>query len=629
MQARTRKVLRNAGVAFCLAVSSMVVAMPAKAAEASATRYGPTTEAETVWSVSRRLQKKHAPASSNQLAWAIYRANRVAFLDGSFSLLAGAQLTIPATDFVLAVPDAEARTALMTSIRAYPEVSSAPQSVPAPTPSGPSPTQPLRSALLTQTAQAGSSGFHQHTPPVLEIRPLPGRAEPEPVRPPPPPTSAITAEETAPAAAPAPEVAPAAATAAPRFRDSESGRAALASGGNKAALYPALAAQELTYGGDVDYDYALGVAALDAGANSEAVAALSRAIAADPAYAGARLELARAYFLIGDNEAARREFEILRGQSPPPAVAQAIDSYLAAIQRKSLEYRSAALFALEVASGYDSNANAATTDSSFLGFQLNDRSVETDSAYASLSAAAQGSLPLTPGWRLTGDVDALYKAYPDASFVDTTAYGVGGGFDVRLGSVTASLGVGGQWVALDGEENHQLLSVDTGFLHAAGERWQWGLNLRHAQNRYHQAVLEIQDVDQTVGGASLLARLGASGRTQLSFAATAGVEDAEQPGSPFGRDLLGLRAGLSFQLTPRFALSTGLAGLQSDYDGLFFGQNREDQQASAQFGWAWRAAWLGGGALRGHVLYVNNDSDVSLYDYERWDAGLSLRKEFP
>ena len=118
-------------------------------------------------------------------------------------------------------------------------------------------------------------------------------------------------------------------------------------------------------------------------------------------------------------------------------------------------------------------------------------------------------------------------------------------------------------------------------------------------------------------------------RTQLSLAATAGVEEADQTGSPFGRDLAGLRAGLSFLLTPRFTLSTGIAGLRSDYDGVFFGQTREDTQGSAQLGWAWRAGWLGGGALRGQLLYVNNDSDIPLYNYERWDAGLSLRKEFP
>ena len=44
------------------------------------------------------------------------------------------------------------------------------------------------------------------------------------------------------------------------------------------------------------FDYLLGVAALDNGYISEAIFSLRRAIAVEPGFSGARMELARAYF---------------------------------------------------------------------------------------------------------------------------------------------------------------------------------------------------------------------------------------------------------------------------------------------------------------------------------------------
>ncbi|MBT8131424.1 MAG: tetratricopeptide repeat protein, partial [Gammaproteobacteria bacterium] len=125
---------------------------------------------------------------------------------------------------------------------------------------------------------------------------------------------------------------------------------------------------ESRYIGDPRYDYLIGLVLLETGEPGKAAFALERAIAADPKFAGARLDLARAHFASGAYNDARKELESLRDENPPPSAAKTIEEYLSLIanrqHRLRMEYR------LGSRAGYDSNANSATNASSFLGFDL-------------------------------------------------------------------------------------------------------------------------------------------------------------------------------------------------------------------------------------------------------------------
>ncbi len=72
-----------------------------------------------------------------------------------------------------------------------------------------------------------------------------------------------------------------------------------------------------------------------------------------------------------------------------------------------------------------------------------------------------------------------------------------------------------------------------------------------------------------------------------------------------------------------------MSSLSSDYDGQFFGPNgREDDQAGVMLGYDWGGWRASGWMLRAQLSYVDNASTVELYDYDRLDAGVSVRKEF-
>jgi tetratricopeptide (TPR) repeat protein len=400
-------------------------------------------------------------------------------------------------------------------------------------------------------------------------------------------------------------------------------RAAEARSRGAEAAYRYLAPLEAGYAGDADYDYALGAAALDSGHQSHAVFVLQRAVAARPRFAGARMELARAYFALGDNESARREFAILEKDNPPPQAQRAIAEYRAAIDRRASAYRRSRSAWAELASGYDSNANGAPDIQDFLGIQLDNRNQATSSGYYALGVGGLVSQPFAPGWRLVGSGNAAYRGNPDASFVDSQVLRLAGGVDWRPGAFELSLQPNFAAVLLDGDDNHQVAGMDlAGTWHR--ERAQWSLNLRASQTR-HADGLEILDVDTLIAGVAV--QYAAAPRTRLMTVLTFGTDDAVEAGSPYGRDLFGGRIGAIFEVGRGHALMASLASVSSSYDGTFPG-TRDDDQLGATLGYEWGGWRLRGWSVRTQLNYVDNRSTVALYDYDRLDAGVSVRKEF-
>jgi tetratricopeptide (TPR) repeat protein len=392
-------------------------------------------------------------------------------------------------------------------------------------------------------------------------------------------------------------------------------------------VYKFLAPLENQYAGDADFDYALGTAALDSGRQSHAVFVLQRAVAARPQFAGARMDLARAYFTIGDNESARREFAILEKDNPPPQARRAIAEYQAAIDRRASAYRRQRSAWAELGTGFDSNANGAPDIQDFVGIPLDSRNQSTSSPYYNLGVGGLVSQPIAPGWRLVGNGSAAYRGNPDASFVDSQTLRLSGGLDWRTGKAELSLQPNFAMAMLDGEDNHQVVGLDLAGTWYATGRTQASFIVRNSQTRYAEG-LEVLDVDTTMLGVSAQYAMTGMPRVQWVGALTFGGDDAVEPGSPYGRDLFGARAGAIVDFGSGHAMLASLATLTADYDGVFFGDTREDDQLGASLGYEWGGLRARGWTVRAQLNYVDNSSTVALYDYDRVDAGVSLRKEF-
>lgn len=137
---------------------------------------------------------------------------------------------------------------------------------------------------------------------------------------------------------------------------------AMLKAGKAKESYSLLAPHEYEMAGNVEYDYLLGIAALDSGNPAMATLALERVLSVSPDHAGARLDLARAYFALGDIERAKTEFVAAQSQNPPPAAKKVIEQYLAAIDKTQNPDISVTGY-LEGTMGHDTNVNTATSSS--------------------------------------------------------------------------------------------------------------------------------------------------------------------------------------------------------------------------------------------------------------------------
>jgi tetratricopeptide (TPR) repeat protein len=406
----------------------------------------------------------------------------------------------------------------------------------------------------------------------------------------------------------------------------------LIAAGDAAGAYALLAAREADWAGAPVFDYLLGVAALDSGRAPDAVFSLSRVVAAEPGFDGARMELARALFEASQLEEARAQFAYLAGRSPPPATAETISRYQAAIDRQLGQSGSAFSAFVEAGGGYDSNANASTSDGQFLGFDLNNNNVETDSVFGTLAAGVLHQAGLGNGWSVASNLRGDWRKNPDARFVDQAIASAGTALLWNRGPWRASAGVNGYYGWLDGSPQEAYVGAALGIGRMLGDRWELAARAQGGPVRFQRDVLEVLDVDRYLGALTLTRYgIGAGGRVALSV--LGGRDDATRTGSPYSNDRIGARIATSWPVGQASGVYVEAGWLQSEYDqspGFFGGSfgRREDDQLTALAGFElgdWPAKdWV----LAPRLRYVDNDSTIPLYEYDRWEAAVTLRRAF-
>ena len=183
--------------------------------------------------------------------------------------------------------------------------------------------------------------------------------------------------------------------------------------------------------GNVEYDYLLGISALDAGDAQQAVFALERVLAVNPNYLQARAEIARAYVELGERDNAKREFQNVLAANPPAEVRQTIDRLLNTLIAKGRRVWGN----LELGVGTDSNVNSATGRGQIAipafggavvslgagGSQLGDN-------FTGLAGAVNLLEPLTEEWSLVGGAAGNFKLNNTQTQFDTNS------FDGNLGA---------------------------------------------------------------------------------------------------------------------------------------------------------------------------------------------------
>jgi tetratricopeptide (TPR) repeat protein len=392
--------------------------------------------------------------------------------------------------------------------------------------------------------------------------------------------------------------------------------------GQSAAAFTLLGTREAELAGNPYYDYLFGVAALDSGHHGEAIFSLRRSLSVAPDFSGARMELARAYFDSGNQALARPLFERLLTENPPSAVRSVITDYLAAIDARPTTTASRFDYAFDTAIGYDSNANGSTDNQQFLGFTLSPDNIKTESSFFEVGANVNWSKPTSTqfGWFAGGR--AALRHNPDASFVDSTIVSGNGSMMWQRGTFFGRAGAEGYWATRDGDPNQSFIGLDTLIGNRIADNWDLTLGLRGGALRHDDAI-ETLDVDRMLVTAGARYRFGSPG--SFGFEIISGSDSERLANSPYGNSKFGGRMTLFMPVSRNGELFASAGALTSDYDGLFFGTPRKDTQISTLLQITFRDIWIDGLSLIPRIRYVDNDSDVTLYDYGRTEVGLQLR----
>jgi hypothetical protein len=367
---------------------------------------------------------------------------------------------------------------------------------------------------------------------------------------------------------------------------------------------------------------------LDTGEAANAIFAFQRALTVDPNFAGARLELARSYFDIGQLERSQREFLILQNQAPPQGVKDVIEKYMAAIESRNFRNRRGWRGFLQLGMGDDSNVNSAPAAATFLGFDLAENSRETSSSVISTLGGASYDLPLTFSSKFFFKTSVNHRANNDASFASSVNFDLLAGYNKTF-SNRNELSTAAQFYTadVDGEFNNKGLNLTAQYSFNFSPVNQLGTFVRLGNVDY-ASTFDAKDIDQRILGLSWAHVFSGDTRISMVIAALVGQDEADET-SPYSRDFSGLRLSVAYPFTHRFNLFASLGGTDSDYTGTDFFANpekRSDSLSDFSVGSSWRVnkTWV----LRAVISQNENTSNIDIFDYDRNLFMFTARSEF-
>ncbi|MGP1678306.1 MAG: surface lipoprotein assembly modifier [Burkholderiales bacterium] len=412
---------------------------------------------------------------------------------------------------------------------------------------------------------------------------------------------------------------------------------ALMKQGKAAEAYSLLEPFEFEQSGNIKFDYLLGIAALDSGKPDKATIAFERVLAVDPNFAGARIDMGRAYFQLGDLTRAKLEFEAVLTQNPPPAAKATINNYLAAIEKQESAKKTKGTGYFEASIGHDTNVNFATSQSQIavpalgnLIFTLNPAGVKAPDDYLGYAFGGEISHQIAPALGVYAGADARSRSNMTQDQFDSTSLDLRAGLAMGEGASVLRLGVLGGRYALDGKTNRDTNGVNAEWRHLLNPANQLSLFGQYARFRF-EPTISVNDFDQSTYGANWL-HLANEGKALVMGSLFTGDERAPLRADG-GKRYTGLRLGGQLQLSEKTELFGGLGAQFSKYqlaNAAFSSPaesvTRDDKQYDANVGlnWHFDKAWT----LRPQISYMRNDSNIVIYEFDRTDISITIRRDF-
>lgn len=403
---------------------------------------------------------------------------------------------------------------------------------------------------------------------------------------------------------------------------------------NNAAGAYALAKKHPDELGNPAFDFYFGVAAIDSGHAGEGVLALERYVVNFPDNVQARLELARGYFVMGDDQRAREEFDAVMKTKPPAAVAANIERFLDALRSRESTYRTTAGLFVEAGYGYDSNVNGGVSNANinlpvFGNVVIGQAGVKTHSNFSWLAIGGQISHPVSPGLAVfaSGQVDGKFNSSGEAQQFDQNNLVANGGItyfkDRNFYRITASHSE----VSVDYTRFRDINSLSGEWLHQLDELQTISPFVQFADFSY-TGNNKPRDAEFYAAGIGYRKAFIGSRQPLLTASLNIGKEHNTEGRPDLGREIYGGRVALAVTPAPKWAVSFGGTYQNSRYEGpdVLLSTTRKDDYYAVDAVASY--AYTRNLSLRAELLLAKNESNLELHAYRRDMLTFKIRYDF-
>jgi outer membrane protein len=411
---------------------------------------------------------------------------------------------------------------------------------------------------------------------------------------------------------------------------------ALSRSGKPSEAYELLLSAEDTYIGTIEFDYALGRAALDAGRPDKATLALTRVLALDPGHAGASIDMGRAYLALGDFARARSTFQNLLSLDPPPQVRAQLQAFLELTEASAAASAASSALShqgyLAAMVGRSSNVNQAPSQSVIFvpgvgsNFQLPGQNVQKADSFAGLLGGMDLSWPMDSSYSMIFGGEFLGRRNLHEMDFDVGGYNLYLGLAGAKGPHAARVqGLFGRDY-LGGSANRDIEGVTLGYVGTLDAATQILATVQAGRQRYVPEDLKIFDADYAVLAAGASRKL--DDRSTV-FAVLSTGRQKDIGGSPSGnKNLVGFQAGGEMLIGTRIKATAAAVGERSQYDKFDTGFETERRDLRRAFDLGAQYYFERNLSLRFNVSYAYTRSNIPIYEYTRAEWTLMLRRDF-
>ena len=397
------------------------------------------------------------------------------------------------------------------------------------------------------------------------------------------------------------------------------------------------------------FDFYFGIAALNAGVPGEGVLALERYLLQFPDNRSALFQLARGYFILGEDDRSREEFTgLLSGVTGNDLTN--INQFLDAIRARESRYKPTSSVYIELGGGYDSNLNSGIAAGQVAGLPQGfvvgpgQSSVRQADFFGTVAAGAQGVYPIAPGVSLYGGGQVSGRSYRQGNndVFNQAILGLQGGVSWLQGRNLYRLGLDATQLSVGNQTYLNLNTLVGEWQYQSDQFNRFGLSAQYADQTYKNidTYLDLNKTNKISSGAdvrdSRLANVTAFWtrnlvhlwNPELTLALNVGDEKNRKQRPDLSRGLWGARVVATLQPIPKWSFSAGLSYQNSRYEREFATglDVRKDDYFALDLSATYILSrnWL----IRSEFQRVEQQSTIGFFKYSRDSLAIKLRYDF-